>query len=109
MKARIAFLPGDGIGPEVLLEARRVLDRIADVYGHRFEIVEGEIGVTAITGSGDPLPEATRALCRSADAVMLGAVGGPTGPGTGLPPRAGPCRHRRWQRRPAAPPRTAEA
>jgi 3-isopropylmalate dehydrogenase len=79
MKARIVFLPGDGIGPEVCAEARRVLDGIGESYGHEFEVVEGEIGVTAIINSGDPLPGDTRRLCLSGDAVMLGAVGGPTG------------------------------
>jgi 3-isopropylmalate dehydrogenase len=90
MKARIVFLPGDGIGPEVCAEARRVLDGIGDVSGHEFEVVEGEIGVTAILNTGDPLPEDTRKLCLTGDAVMLGAVGGPTGTGyNGRRPEAG--------------------
>ena len=79
MHARIVFLPGDGIGPEVLAEARRVLERVGSAFGHRFEIVEGEIGVAAIESAGDPLPAATRELCLSAEAVLLGAVGGPSG------------------------------
>lgn len=77
MHARIAFLPGDGIGPEVLGEARRVLDAVAAQGGHRFELIEGAIGAGAIATSGDPLPEPTRDLCRSVDAVLLGAVGLP--------------------------------
>jgi 3-isopropylmalate dehydrogenase len=90
MKARIVFLPGDGIGPEVLGEARRVLDAIERAFGHSFEIVEGEIGVKAIDNSADPLPEATRKLCLTGDAVMLGAVGGPAGTSTkGRRPEAG--------------------
>jgi len=79
MKARIVFLPGDGIGPEVLAEAQRVLNEVEKAYGHSFEIIGGEIGVNAIRNSGDPLPESTRELCLTADAVVLGAVGGPTG------------------------------
>jgi len=90
MKARIVFLPGDGIGPEVLDEARLVLNEIERAFGHSFEIVEGEIGVRAITNSGDPLPDTTRDLCMSGDAVMLGAVGGPTGTSyNGRRPEAG--------------------
>ena len=54
MKARIVFLPGDGIGREVLGEARRVLETVEQVYGHSFEIAEGEIGVTALKNAGDP-------------------------------------------------------
>ena len=90
MKARIVFLPGDGIGPEVLGEARRVLETVERVYGHSFEIVEGDIGVTALKNAGDPLPEATRKLCLTGDAVMLGAVGGPAGEAyEGRTPEAG--------------------
>jgi 3-isopropylmalate dehydrogenase len=77
MNATIALLPGDGIGPEVCAEARKLLDAIADRYGHRFTIEEADIGGIAIDKHGDPLPSATEALCRRADAVLLGAVGGP--------------------------------
>jgi 3-isopropylmalate dehydrogenase len=71
------MLPGDGIGPEVLREARRVLEAVADRGGHQFELIEGAIGAGAIAASGDPLPPPTRELCRSVDAVLLGAVGLP--------------------------------
>ena len=77
MDARIAFLPGDGIGPEVLAEAGRVLEAVARAGGHRFEITEGAIGARAIESSGDPLPETTRNLSVAMDAVLLGAVGLP--------------------------------
>jgi len=77
MDARIAFLPGDGIGPEVLTEARRVLEAVASVGGHRFEIVGGAIGAGAIASEGDPLPASTRETCEKVDAVLLGAVGVP--------------------------------
>ena len=74
---RIAVLPGDGIGPEVCAEALRVLEAVADAFGHEFELESGLIGGAAIDAHGDPLPPATIALCERADAVLLGAVGGP--------------------------------
>ena len=77
MKARIAWLPGDGVGPEVLREARRVLDVIAGEHNHEFEYVEADIGGVAIERHGQPLPEATQDVCLRSDAVFLGAVGDP--------------------------------
>ncbi|MEJ1250476.1 3-isopropylmalate dehydrogenase [Denitratimonas tolerans] len=77
MKATIALLPGDGIGPEVVAQARILLDAIAARFGHTFTIEEGLIGGIAIDETGDPLPPETVALCERADAVLLGAVGGP--------------------------------
>lgn len=75
MDGRILFLPGDGIGPEVLLEARRVLEAVGGIHGHRFEIIGGPIGDGARERFGDPLPEETRALAVEVDAVLVGAVG----------------------------------
>jgi len=77
MKARITVLGGDGIGPEVTGEAVRVLEAVAARYGHEFEFVEALIGGAAIDASGSPLPPRTIDACRSSDAVLLGAVGGP--------------------------------
>src|SRR5690349_67215 len=77
MKATIALLPGDGIGPEVCAEAVRVLDALATARGHRFEYRPALVGGAAIDATGDPLPPATVAACEAADAVLLGAVGGP--------------------------------
>jgi 3-isopropylmalate dehydrogenase len=77
MKARIAVLGGDGIGPEVTAEAVRVLEAIATRHGHEFEFVEALIGGAAIDASGSPLPPRTIDACRSSAAVLLGAVGGP--------------------------------
>ena len=77
MEAVIVLLPGDGIGPEVVTGARQVLEHIADRFGHRFEFQEHLIGGAAIDVSGDPLPVATVDACKAADAVLLGAVGGP--------------------------------
>ena len=77
MKARIAWLPGDGIGPEVLREARRVLEIIAGEHNHEFEFVEADIGGIAIDRCGEPLPQATQDICLISTAVFLGAVGDP--------------------------------
>lgn len=77
MEAKIAVLPGDGIGPEVVAEAVKVLCRVAQVYGHTFEFGEGMLGGIAIDETGEPLPTETLALCKESDAVLLGAVGGP--------------------------------
>jgi len=77
MEALIAVLPGDGIGPEVTHEALGVLEAVARKSGHRFRFVEGAIGGGAIDATGGPYPAATRKLCAEADAVLLGAVGGP--------------------------------
>lgn len=77
MQVNLALLPGDGIGPEVLAAARPVLNKLAEIYGHNFVCQEGLIGGAAIDETGDPLPERTLETCRNADAVLLGAVGGP--------------------------------
>jgi 3-isopropylmalate dehydrogenase len=77
MKASVVLLPGDGIGPEVVGEARRVLDRVAARYGHELTFSEQLIGGIAIDKTGDALPKETLAACERADAVLLGAVGGP--------------------------------
>ena len=74
---RIAVLPGDGIGREVTAEAVKVLQAVGRRYHHRFSLDEGLIGGAAIDATGEPLPAATLALCRSASAVLLGAVGDP--------------------------------
>ena len=74
---RIAVLPGDGIGPEVTAAAVAVLRAIGERFGHAFMFDEALIGGAAIDASGDPLPPATREVCERADAVLLGAVGGP--------------------------------
>jgi 3-isopropylmalate dehydrogenase len=77
MQAKIVTLPGDGIGPEVVAEAVRVLEHIAQRCGHTFTFEESMIGGGAIDAVGNPLPDDTLATCESADAVLLGAVGGP--------------------------------
>ncbi len=77
MRARIALLPGDGIGPEVLEEGIRVLDAVAERWGHTFEAKTALIGGAAIDATGTALPPETVSLCKECDAVLLGAVGGP--------------------------------
>lgn len=77
MKAKIILLPGDGIGPEVVAEGRKVLEAVAARYGHTFTFEQHLIGGCAIDGQGTPLSDHTLAACRAADAVLLGAVGGP--------------------------------
>ena len=77
MKARIAVLPGDGIGPEVVETGLNVLSRIASRYGHEFTYEEALIGGIAIDKTGDPYPDDSLRICEQADAILLGAVGGP--------------------------------
>ncbi|MGI9342666.1 MAG: 3-isopropylmalate dehydrogenase [Gammaproteobacteria bacterium] len=90
MEALIAVLPGDGIGPEVTRAAVRVLERIAERAGHRFELRESLIGGAAIDATGSAFPDATQALVKDADAALLGAVGGPKwGPDAPVRPEQG--------------------
>ncbi|HZJ24403.1 MAG TPA: 3-isopropylmalate dehydrogenase [Anaerolineales bacterium] len=77
MKANITLLPGDGIGPEVVAEAVRVLDVIASKFNHSFNFTEQLMGGCSIDRYGSSLTDETLADCKSADAVLLGAVGGP--------------------------------
>ena len=84
---RVVCLPGDGIGPEVTAEARRALDAVAEVSGLSFETDERPLGGVAIDATGEPLPAATLEACKAADAVLLGAVGGPAWDGLPGPRR----------------------
>ncbi len=77
MKAKITLLPGDGIGPEIVDATRQVLETVARKSGHSFAFSTHLIGGIAIDETGVPLPDDTIVACRSADAVLLGAVGGP--------------------------------
>ena len=77
MKKHIAVMAGDGIGPEIVGQALRVLDAAARKFNHEFSTEHVLIGGIAIDETGSPLPEATVEACRKADAVLLGAVGGP--------------------------------
>src|SRR5882672_7432182 len=77
MQLRVTSLPGDGIGPEVTLQAIRVLEEVAGGFGHDLELDEKEIGGAGLTKFGNPLPESTIQACLASQAVLLGAVGGP--------------------------------
>ena len=91
MNYNIAVIRGDGIGPEVMDQAIRVLDRVGEVYGHRFNYEYMLAGGCAIDETGGCLPQATIDVCKNSDAVMLGAVGGPKWdhvPGDQRPERA---------------------
>ena len=91
MHANIVVLPGDGIGPEVTAAAVAVLRAVAARYGHDFDFSEHLIGGAAIDATGSALPDATLAAARSADAILLGAVGGPqwSDPGAKVRPEQG--------------------
>lgn len=73
----IAWLPGDGIGPEVTREALRVMEAVASAHGFAITAEEHLVGGAALDDTGQPLPNATRTACQESDAVLLGAVGGP--------------------------------
>ncbi len=77
MRKKIAVLPGDGIGPEIVSQAVRVLDRIAERYGVSFETAHALVGGAAYDATGHPLPPETLEVCKRSDAVLFGAVGGP--------------------------------
>ena len=77
MNYKIAVIPGDGIGPEVIAQTTRVLDEVGKKYGHTFDFTEVLAGGCAIDAVGECLPKETVDICRQSDAVLLGAVGGP--------------------------------
>jgi 3-isopropylmalate dehydrogenase len=77
MPFKIILLPGDGIGPEIVAAAAKVLEKVGKVCGHSFSFEEHLIGGIAIDKTGNPLPETTIEACRKSDAILLGAVGGP--------------------------------
>ncbi len=75
MRLKIAVLPGDGIGPEIMEQGKAALDAIAAKFGHEFSYEEALCGAAAIEAVGDPFPEATFETCKRADAVLFAAVG----------------------------------
>jgi len=77
MKFKIATLPGDGIGPEIVEQAIKVLKAVASKYGHEFDFQYGLTGAHAIDEVGDPYPASTHDLCVNSDAVLFGAIGDP--------------------------------
>jgi len=77
MLLRLTILPGDGIGPEVTDEAVRVLEAVAQIFGHKLSFTRKAIGAAALRASNDPLPSDSLESCMNSDAVLLGAVGNP--------------------------------
>ncbi|HPW86897.1 MAG: 3-isopropylmalate dehydrogenase [Chitinophagales bacterium] len=77
MKKKIAVLPGDGIGPEIVEQAVKALKSIEKKFQHEFELEYGLIGAAAIDATGNPYPEETHALCTGSDAILFGAIGDP--------------------------------
>ena len=77
MEKNIALIRGDGIGPEIVGQAVKVLDKIAEIYGHTFHYTDVDMGGNAIDKWGDPLPQEQLQKCLASDSVLLGAVGGP--------------------------------
>lgn len=77
MNYKIAVLPGDGIGPEIVEQAIKVLKAVGTKFNHNFEFTEALVGATAIDRVGDPFPEETFKLCMDSDAVLFGAIGDP--------------------------------
>ncbi len=77
MDFKIAVLPGDGIGPEIVEQALKVLKAIAKKYNHTFTFTEAPVGATAIDKTGNPYPDETHRICMESDAVMFGAIGDP--------------------------------
>ncbi len=77
MKFNIAVLPGDGIGPEIIEQAQKVLQAVGDRFGHEFNYKESLVGATAIDQTGNPFPDETYQNCVDADAVLFGAIGDP--------------------------------
>lgn len=92
MKLRLAVIPGDGIGPEIVREARKVLDKVAEVYGHEIEAQEVLMGGASIDVYGDPLTDETLETIQKQDAILMGSVGGnaATSPWYKLPPNKRP-------------------
>ena len=91
MNYRIALVRGDGIGPEIVDSAVRVLEKVGEKYGHTFEFTRTLAGGAAIDATGIPLPQETVDICKASDSVLLGAVGGPkwdTLPGNIRPEKA---------------------
>lgn len=89
MEYKIALIPGDGIGPEIVSGAVTVLKAVEKKFGHTFHFTEVDMGGCAIDKYGEPLPQETIDICKQSDSVLLGAVGGPKWDGAPKRPEAG--------------------
>ena len=92
MNYNIAVIPGDGIGPEIITEAKKVLNKIGSVYGHQFQYTEVLMGGVSIDATGEPLTKEALETAKKSDSVLLGAVGGYVGQSNwySLPPHLRP-------------------
>ena len=79
MNFKITTIPGDGIGPEIVAEAQKVLERVAKVYGHSFNFEKVLMGGCSIDAYGEPLTDETIEKCKASDAVLMGSIGGKVG------------------------------
>ena len=77
MEYKIAVLNGDGIGPEIITEAAKILDKVGEKFGHKFIYTQGYLGGESIDKYGVPYSEETSEICKNSDAILLGSVGGP--------------------------------
>lgn len=77
MEFKIGVLSGDGIGPEIVEQAVKVMDAVASKFGHQFDYTKALVGAIAIDETGDPYPEETHQVCLNSDAVLFGAIGDP--------------------------------
>ncbi len=92
MKYNIAVLPGDGIGPEIIKEAVKILERTGEISGNTFDFRYGQVGASAIESHNDPYPEETHRICLESDSVLFGAIGDPrydNDPGAKVRPEQG--------------------
>ena len=78
MEKNIAVIKGDGIGPEIVTEAMKVLDKVAEKYGHKFNYTQLLMGGCSIDANGVPLTDETIEACKASDAVLMGSIGGDT-------------------------------
>ena len=76
MKKNIAVIAGDGIGPEIVAQARKVLDKVCEKYGHTFIYTDVLMGGCSIDAYGVPLTDETIRICKESDAVLMGSIGG---------------------------------
>ena len=92
MELKITCIPGDGIGPEIVTEAKKVLEKVADIYGHKMLFTDILMGGASIDVYGEPLTEEAVATAKAADAVLMGSIGGntTTSPWYQLPPNKRP-------------------
>ena len=78
MEKNIAVIKGDGIGPEIVTESMKVLDKVAEKFGHKFNYTQLLMGGCSIDANGVPLTDETIAACKASDAVLMGSIGGDT-------------------------------